>query len=114
MAKYEKRGQGNYKLILNTLHEEIMSKNLSSSLEEKSDLRMDHVRIQVRTYERYSILGKNRLSLSFTLVSNLNDNRVSISLSASGGSQGVFFKVNTWGEDSFLNSVKNIVNNLIK
>jgi hypothetical protein len=30
----------------------------------------------------------------------------------SGGSQAVFFKINTWGEETFLDTLKDLIRNL--
>ncbi len=75
----------------------------SASYEDGSDCRMGDVRCAVRVYERYSAAGGNRVSLAMTLVGNGRD--LFLSAITSGGSQAVFFKVNTWGEASFLNTL---------
>ena len=50
--------------------------------------------------------GNNRVSLSVTLFQN-GDEGIHLSAITSGGSQAVFFKINTWGEEAFLRSSRN-------
>ena len=102
MAKYESRLHGNFDEILRTADAAIM-KSMSASLEDSSDARFGDVRVAVRVYERYSWLGGNRVSLNLTLVGE-GDN-LFVSAISSGGSQAVFFKINTWGEASFLDTL---------
>lgn len=107
MAKYETTLRGNFGNVMNTLHNEIMSGSLSASFEDSSSFSADGVRVEVRVYERYSWSGSNRLSLTITLIGN--DNRLKLSAITAGGSYGIFFKVNTWGEDAFLDKLKEVV-----
>ncbi len=53
-----------------------------------------------RVFERYSVMGGNRLSLALTMFQN-GDSPIRLSAITAGGSQAVFFKVNTLGEDPF-------------
>lgn len=82
---------------------------MSASLEESSDFRSGAARCAVRVFERYSWTGSNRLSLSITLFQN-GDGPIYLSAASSGGSQGVFFKVNTWGEEAFLEKLQELLN----
>ena len=58
----------------------------------------------MRVYERYSWLGSNRVSLALTLAGR--DGEYFLSAITSGGSQAVFFKVNTFGENAFLSAIR--------
>ena len=58
-------------------------------------------------FERYSWLGSNRVSLSVTLAGRGDE--LFLSAITSGGSQAVFFKINTWGEEAFLDALRGIV-----
>ena len=107
MAKYECRLQGNFNNILDTLHSEILNGSMSASYEEGSVFACDSVRTAVRVYERYSMLGGNRVSLNIVLTGN--ENNIYLSAITSGGSQAVFFKLNTFGEEAFLDCVRDIV-----
>ena len=63
--------------------------------------KVDYTRCSVRVFERYSCAGSNRVSLSVTLFQN-GDEPIQLSAITAGGSQAVFFKINTLGEESFL------------
>lgn len=108
MAKLEKTMNGDFDTILKDIENGILNGSMTASLEESSDFRTDVARCAVRVFERYSMLGGNRLSLSVTLFET--NGRISLSAITSGGSQAMFLKVNTWGEDAFLDKLREIVN----
>ena len=83
---------------------------MSASYEDGSDWANDTVRCAVRVFERYSYMGGNRVSMNVTLVGNGRD--LFLSAITSGGSQAVFFKLNTLGEESFLEKLVEIVEGL--
>ena len=64
-------------------------------------------------FERYSMIGGNRLSLTLTLFQN-GDSPIRLSAITAGGSQAVFFKVNTLGEESFLDDVKDLLEEILE
>lgn len=106
MAKYERSFQGDFDRVLNGLHSGILSGSATASYEDGSDCSAGDVRCAVRVYERYSMSGGNRLSLTVTLIGR--GSSLFLSAIAAGGSQGFFLKMNTWGEESFLNQVREI------
>ena len=71
-------------------------------------LEADGVRCAVRVYERYSWTGGNRLSMSLTLFGSGSE--LQLSAITSGGSNAMFFKMNTIGEDAFLDTIANLLN----
>lgn len=100
MAKYERQLTGNFDEFLTHLHQDITRGSVSASYEDGSDFSMGTIRIAVRVYERYSWLGGNRVSLNLTIMGE--GSRLYVSAITSGGSQAVFFKINTFGEGAFL------------
>jgi hypothetical protein len=112
MAKYEKRLIGNFEELLDRLHKDITNGSVSVSYEDGSDITIDKTKLAIRVYERYSMAGGNRVSLNITLVGNEQD--LFISAITSGGSQAVFFKINTWGEETFLELCSKSVEDYIK
>ena len=110
MAKYEYRFQGDFDRSLRLLHDGILSGSITASYEEGSDCSMDGVRCAVRVYERYSMAGGNRLSLTVTLMGR--DRDLFLSAIAAGGSQGMFLKFNTWGEEAFLDQIRELAGSL--
>ena len=106
MAKYECRLSGDFDRVLTYLHDGIMEGSASASYEDGSDYTAGEVRCAVRVYERYSYMGSNRVSLNLTLVGKGEE--LFLSAITSGGSQAVFWKVNTWGEEAFLDILRDL------
>ncbi len=102
MAKLVRTLEGDLSSVL-LYCDSAISKSISASLEDSDDYSVNGVRIATRVYERYSYLGGNRVSLSITAVAH--DNKVRLTAITSGGSQALFFKINTFGESSFLDSL---------
>lgn len=110
MAKYEYRFQGNFDRALSRLHDGILGGSVTASYEDGSDYAAGGLRCAVRVYERYSVAGGNRLSLTLTLV-GAGEN-LFLSAIAAGGSQGMFLKLNTFGEEAFLDKVRELAGRL--
>ena len=100
MAQYDLHLQGNFDDVLQYIESSVMKGSVSASREGGSAFEADGVRCAVRVYERYSYLGGNRLSLCVTLFGK--DQDLHLSAITAGGSQAMFFKINTWGEEAFL------------
>lgn len=100
MAQYDTRLKGNFDELLAYIEHQVMQGSASASREGSMYYEMNGVRCAVRVYERYSYLGGNRLSLSVTLFGR--DNDLHLTAITAGGSQAMLFKINTWGEQSFL------------
>ena len=112
MAKYEKHLTGNFDELLELVTDGVLNGSMSASYENGSDWMSGEVRCAVRVFERYSYMGGNRVSMNVTLVGN--DRDLFLSAITSGGSQAVFFKLNTLGEESFLEKLVPIVENYKK
>ena len=104
MAKLERTLNGDFDLILSNIERGIMKGSVSASMEDKSDFRSNECRCSVRVFERYSALGSNRVSLNVTLFQG-KDGAIHLSAITSGGSQAMFFKINTFGEQAFLDKL---------
>src|SRR5690242_6873406 len=78
----------------------IVAGSVSANLEESSDQQIGPARMVVRVYERFSALGGNRVSLGISIL-GVGD-QLAISASTAGGSEAVFWKLNTFGEEAFL------------
>ena len=93
MAIFEKtiRDQ-KFNTLLRKLEQEIPDSNWSADLEAGSDFKEGEARCSVRVFERYSMVGGNRLSLTLTM----------------------FFKVNTLGEEAFLDDVKDLLEEILE
>lgn len=111
MAKYEKEFKGEFNEFVNYLEKQILKSSSSSSLEDQSNYKMDTVNVAVRVFERYSVIGSNRVSLNITIIGK--DDDIHLSAITSGGSQAVFLKINTVGEFAFLDIVKDSMENYL-
>ena len=100
-------------LLLRKLEQEIPDSSWSADLEAGSDFKEGDARCSVRVFERYSMMGGNRLSLTLTMFQN-GDSPIRLSAITAGGSQAVFFKVNTLGEESFLDDVKDLLEEILE
>ena len=109
MAKLERTLNENFDAILNKISDGILNGSVSASLEETSDFRSNGARCSVRVFERYSYAGGNRVSMNVTLFQGGPDEPVRLSAITSGGSQAMFWKMNTWGEEAFLQKLEEIL-----
>ncbi len=110
MAKYVKQVTGDFDAILEHLHQAVLGGSMSASYEDGSDYSQGDFRCAVRVYERYSWTGGNRVSMSLTLAGA--NGSYFLTAITSGGSQGTFFKLNTFGEEAFLETIAGAINDL--
>lgn len=110
MAKLERALTGDFDDVLIRLQTGVLEGSMSVSYEDGTDFDLGDVRCAVRVYERYSFTGGNRVSLNVTLVGKGRD--LYLSAITSGGSQAMFFKVNTWGEEAFLDTLLDVLQHL--
>lgn len=94
---------GDFDRVLTYLHDGILEGSASATYEDGSDYASSEVRCAVRVYERYSAFGSNRVSLNLTLMGRGEE--LFLSAITSGGSQAVLFKLNTVGEEAFLDKL---------
>lgn len=108
MAKLERTLSENFDALLHRIENGILDGSVSASLEDSSDFHSGDARCSVRVFERYSAFGGNRVSMSVTLFQN-GDHPIQLSAITAGGSQAVFFKMNTLGEDAFLDTLNHLL-----
>ena len=96
--------RGDFNFILNNICSAAEQGSMTASLEDGSDCFLEDMRCAVRVYERYSYTGQNRVSLSITMVGKAGGD-IFFSAIASGGSQALLFKINTFGEEAFLETI---------
>lgn len=108
MAKLEKTLTGDFTQIVKKIETEIVNGSLSATLEDTSDFVSGDARCSIRVFERYSYMGGNRVSMSVTLFQN-GEGPIHMSAITSGGSQAMFFKMNTMGEEAFLYKLREII-----
>lgn len=103
MAKYEAYVAGGIDEVFEYINDAIVKGSSTISIEESSLVQVGETKIAIRAYERYSVLGQNRVSLHLTIASNEEETHVSII--STGASQGMLFKYNFFSEDRFLQTV---------
>lgn len=108
MAKLERTLSENFDALLHRIENGILDGSVSASLEDSSDFHSGDARCSVRVFERYSAFGGNRVSMSVTLFQS-GDHPIQLSAITAGGSQAVFFKMNTLGEDAFLDTLHHLL-----
>ena len=100
MAKYTTTAAGSRDEIAAFIKTYSHAMGATVSLEDEIFGSADSVKYWVGTFERYAYMGKGRSSLTAVLLEH--GGSVDVIATASGGSGAMFFKVNTWSEQSFL------------
>jgi len=108
MAKLEQTVNGDFSSIINRIENGIIRGSVSASLEDSSDFTDGDSRCSVRVFERYSAFGGNRVSMNVTLFQS-GSGPIHLSAITSGGSEAVFFKFNTFGEEAFLDKLRELL-----
>lgn len=112
MAKHERTFTGDFDEVLRAIHRGVIAGSSSASFEDSSDLNVGDVRCSTMVFERYSMVGANRLSLTVTLVGRKRD--LGLVAITSGGSQAIFWKVNSFGEDAFLSQFIELLDTIVE
>ena len=107
MAKLERTFTGDFDTLLQKIEDGVLSGSVSASLEEAADYAASNSRCSVRVFERHSWSGSNRVSMNVTLYQA--GDTIHLCAITSGGSQATFFKINTLGEEAFLETLENIL-----
>ena len=104
MAKLDRLVRGSFDTVLDRLTRGILQGSISASLEDGADYAFSGGRAAVRVFERYSYLGGNRLTMTLVVAEQGEQTRVTAI--TSGGSQALFYKINTFGEEAFLKKLE--------
>lgn len=108
MAKLEKTLSGDFDALLERIEKGIIGGSATASIEDQSDFVGSNSRCSVRVFERYSATGSNRVSLSVTLYQD-ESGFIKLSAITAGGSQALRFKINTIGEEAFLDKLQKLL-----
>ena len=104
MAKFEKTFLGqDFDSLVARVERAVMDGSYTATLEDQADYRLGGARCAVRVFERYSYAGGNRVSMNVTIFQSGDETR--LCAITSGGSQAMLFKINTWGEENFLDTL---------
>lgn len=110
MAMLERTLTGDFDQVLHKLHNAILDSSMSASFENGNNYTMGDTHCAIRMYERYSVIGDNRVALCLMLTGQ--GDQLRLTAITAGGSQAIFFKINTWGEDAFLDILAQAVDKL--
>lgn len=108
MAKIERILSGDFDNLKGYIKSELPKESTTFSFEEEFEGVSNGRKYWVAACERYAALGGNRTSLNITLLEEEDGNH--IMATGTGGSQGVFIKINTWSEELFLDTLNLILN----
>ena len=108
MAKLEQTLYGNFDQILDRIENGIKDSSISATMEDTSDFYEGNARCSVRVFERYSYMGGNRVSMNVTLF-QVGNGPVHLSAITAGGRQAVFVKITTFGEEAFLDKLRELL-----
>ena len=106
MAKFATTFSGDFDRWVQKIEQGVLDASVSATLEESWDREENGARVAVRVFERYSYAGKNRVSMNVTLFES--GGLIHLCAITSGGSQATFFKFNTLGEETFLETLKDV------
>lgn len=109
MAKLERIIHGDFNKIHSAIQDGILNGSVSATLEDYSFFRSGDAKCAVCVFERYSYMGGNRVSMNVTLFQGGADEPIHLSAITSGGSQAMFFKMNTFGEEAFLEKLAELI-----
>ena len=111
MAKLERTiSHVDFDGLIYRIEQGIINGSATAELEDSSDYVNGETRVAVRVFERYSAIGSNRVSLNVTLVQSGGVfSPIFVSAITSGGSQAMVFKINTIGEETFLDKLREIL-----
>lgn len=109
MTKYVYHTTGDFNRFVAAVQRSAETLSSSTTYEDGHHFKNNTVSL---VYERYSAFGSNRVSLSITITQTSDG--IELVAIPSGGSQAVFFKVNTVGEETFLDAFSNRIEKLEK
>lgn len=112
MAKFGRNFKGNFEDTRSFLNDLVLNTYSTSSKEEEIIKEFNQVKHWFSVYEIYSIIGSNRLSISISLFEYKGE--ISLDIVGSGGSQAMFFKINTWGEENAVGNLIYYIDNYIE
>ena len=107
MAKLEKTVVGDFLELKKYIEDELPKLSTTFSFEEGFEGISNGRRYWVAACERYAYTGRGRASLNITLLEEDDGNH--IMATSTGASQAMFFKINTWSEESFLDTLRDVL-----
>jgi len=108
MAKLEKILKVDFETAVEKIYNGILEGSITASLEDNTEFAENGARCTVMVFERFAYIGGNRLSMTVTIF-QAGDGPVRLSAITAGGSQAMFVKINTIGEENFLAKLQQLL-----
>lgn len=93
--------------FVKSLPDLVKSYSTSATHEETRLVKSDETYVQIDMFERYSMFSDSRVALGVTTI--YKNGKIDITAMSAGGSRAIFFKMDTVGENNFLDGFKNVV-----
>ena len=103
MALYEETITADLDELVPYIKNSLADQSTTFHLEDETEYAVDGVRVRVLCCERYAYSGSGRVAMTITLVES--GGSVRVIGTAAGGSSGMFFKINDWSDNNFLNTL---------
>jgi hypothetical protein len=111
MAMMQYSLEGDVDAFVRHVDRAITTGSVTAKLEAGADRSLGGARMIVRAYERYSWFGGNRVALTLSILAVGTE--MIVTAVATGGSQAMFFKINHFGEDAFLDRAVEAINSFV-
>lgn len=108
MAELMRTVTGKMDTFVAFLTDHILAKSSSAHVETASSFHSGPTKVAVLAFERYSWTGGNRVGMVVTIAGT--DSELQVHGVTLGGSQALFFKINTFGEEGFLATLEETLN----
>ena len=108
MAKLERTIHADWNELTGAINTGILQGSVSATDEGSSQFSEGNARCSIQVFERYSFMGKNRVSMSVMLFQE-GSGPIHLTAITAGGSQAMFVKINTFGEEAFLDKLREVL-----
>lgn len=112
MAKLIREFKGDFNEVVQYSKDIILENSRTATLEDEVYHNINGIKIAFLVFERYSLVGGNRLSLSLSIIGEGDE--IKLTAITTGGSQAILYKINTVGEEEFLLQYRRDIDELIK
>lgn len=112
MVKLIREFKGDFNEVVQYSKDIILENSRTATLEDEVYHNINGIKIAFLVFERYSLVGGNRLSLSLSIIGEGDE--IKLTAITTGGSQGILYKINTVGEEEFLLQYRRDIDELIK
>ncbi len=102
---------GDFEITKKIITDEVLLRSSTMAIEDTITYTIDGINISITVFDRFAYFGGGRVSATLTIIEK--DNNIKISVISSGGSQAMFWKINTIGEYSLLELFDEVIKPLL-